>query len=90
MTFEITIKTASPAPRLTKIKVFERAGEKIEREQLGNDHARARACIARKEHVTRAREFEMSSRAPVSSRAILFSSRGGDLPRAQASVVRSV
>ena len=71
MTFEITIKTASPAPRLTKIKVFERAGEKIEREQLGND-------------------FEMSSRAPVSSRAILFSSRGSDLPRAQASVVRSV
>ena len=49
-----------------------------------------RACIAHKEHVTRAREFEMSSRAPVSSRAILFSSRGGDLPRAQASVVRSV
>ena len=90
MTFEITIKTASPAPRLTKIKVFERAGEKIEREQLGNDHARARACIARKEHVTHAREFEMSSQAPVSSRAILFSSRGGDLPRAQASVVRSV
>ena len=28
--------------------MFERAGEKIEREQLGNDHARARACIARK------------------------------------------
>ena len=41
-------------------------------------------------NMSRAREFEMSSRAPVSSRAILFSSRGGDLPRAQASVVRSV
>ena len=56
MTFEITTKTESPAPRLTKIKVFERAGEKIEREQLGNDHARARACIARKEVMSCARE----------------------------------
>ncbi len=38
----------------------------------------------------RPREFEMSLRAPVSSRLDLFSSRGSDFPRAPASVVRSL
>ncbi len=38
----------------------------------------------------RPREFEMSSRAPVSSRLDLFSSRGSDFPRAPTSVVRSL
>ena len=75
MTYEITIKTASPAPRLTKIKVFERAGEKIEREQLGNDHARARACIARKEHVTRARVWNELAGSRFLACDIVFISR---------------
>ncbi len=38
----------------------------------------------------RARVFEMSSRAPVSSRVDLFSPRGSVLPRATALVVRSL
>ncbi len=62
----------------------------MEREHVGNDHARARACIAGRGQVTRARVFEMSSRAPVSLRVDLFSPHGSVLPRATASVVRSL
>ncbi len=57
---------------------------------VGNDHARARACIARRGQVTRVRVFEMSSRASVSSHVDLFSPRGSVLPRATALVVRSL
>ncbi len=57
---------------------------------MGNDHAHARACIARRGQVTSTRVFEMSSRAPVSSRVDLFSPRGSVLLRATALVVRSL
>ncbi len=57
---------------------------------MGNDHACARACIARRGQVTRARVFDMSLRAPVSSRVDLFSPRGSVLPRATALLVRSL
>ncbi len=57
---------------------------------MGNDHGRARACIARRGQVTRALVFEMSSRAPVSSHVDLFSPRGSVSPRATALVARSL
>lgn len=90
MTFEITTKTASPAPRLTKIKLFAQAEVRWLSARMWGMSTRARTCIARRVHVTRAREFEMSSRAPVSSHPIQFSSRGSHIARAPASVECSV
>ncbi len=90
MTFEVTIQPASPAPRLTKIKVFARAGERRSSASMWGMIMRAREGLYCAQRTSHARVFEMSSRAPVSSRVDLFSPRGSVLPRATALVVHSL
>ncbi|XP_073685369.1 uncharacterized protein r3hcc1 [Garra rufa] len=70
MAFEITIKPASPAPRLTKIKVFARAGERRssarmlpeddQRDAEASFHGRARSREREIENNSHARSLETS------------------------------